>query len=177
MAYADGTVFVPVVNLSLGYKDTEIDFANLDITQGTGELVALNAIDGSVKWQVDLPAMNVGAATVANDVVFTATLDGVFRAYAAKTGEPLWTYQAGAGINAPPAVAGDLVVVAAAGPLIAPAAPPAAATPGGPAEVEVTPADRTGQRAHRLAAPRGGRSDAGPVADCIAPPSRFAIPL
>ena len=43
--------------------------------------MALNAADGSVKWQVDLPAMNVGAATVANDVVFTATLDGVFRAY------------------------------------------------------------------------------------------------
>jgi outer membrane protein assembly factor BamB len=140
MAYADGTVFVPVVNLPLGYKATEIDFASLDITQGTGELVALNAVDGSVKWQVDLPAMNVGAATVANDVVFTATLDGVFRAYAAASGKPVWSYQAGAGINAPPAVAGDLVVVAAAGPLIAPAAPPAAATPGGPAEIKVTPA-------------------------------------
>ena len=140
MAYADGTVFIPVVNLSLGYKATEVDFASLDITQGTGELVALNAVDGSVKWQVDLPAMNLGAATVANDVVFTATLDGIFRAYAAETGEPLWTYQTGAGINAPPAVAGDLVLVAAAGPLIAPAAPPAAATPGGPAEVKVTPA-------------------------------------
>jgi hypothetical protein len=77
---------------------------------------------------------------VANDVVFSATLDGVFRAYAATTGEPIWSYQAGAGINAPPAVAGDLVIVAAAGPLIAPSAAPAAATPGGPAEVEVAPA-------------------------------------
>jgi outer membrane protein assembly factor BamB len=140
MAYADGTVFVPVVNLPLGYKATEIDFASLDITQGTGELVALDAVDGSVKWQVDLPAMNVGAATVANDVVFTATLDGVFRAYTTASGEPIWSFQAGAGINAPPAVAGGLVLVAAAGPLIASAAPPAAAIPGGPAEVKVTPA-------------------------------------
>jgi hypothetical protein len=102
--------------------------------------VALDAVDGSVKWQVDLPAMNVGAATVANDVVFTATLDGVFRAYTTASGEPIWSFQAGAGINAPPAVAGGLVLVAAAGPLIASAAPPAAAIPGGPAEVKVTPA-------------------------------------
>jgi glucose dehydrogenase len=155
MAYADGIVFVPVVNLPLGYKDTEIDFANLDITQGTGELVALNAADGSIKWQVDLPAMNVGAATVANDVVFTATLDGVFRAYAAETGEPVWTYQAGAGINAPPAVAGDLVVVAAAGPLIAPSAPPVVATPGGPAVIEVAPAIEPASELIALRLPAG----------------------
>src|SRR5687767_4865482 len=100
MAYADGTVFVPIVNLPLVYTATEVDFGSLDLTQGTGELVALNAADGSVKWSVDLQAMNVGAATVANDVVFTATLDGVVRAYDVQTGEPVWTHQAAAGINA-----------------------------------------------------------------------------
>ena len=157
MAYADGVVFVPVVNLPMAYKATEIDFASLDITQGTGELIALNAADGSVKWRVELPSMNVGAATVANDVVFTATLDGEFRAYATATGAPLWSYQAGAGINAPPAVAGDLVVVAAAGPLIAPTAP-VAATPGGPAEVEASPATGPVNEliAFRLPAGKGG---------------------
>jgi outer membrane protein assembly factor BamB len=157
MAYADGVVFVPVVNLGLSYKATAIDFASLDLAHGTGALVALNASDGSVKWQVDLPAMDVGAATVANDVVFTATLDGEFRAYATATGAPLWSYQAGAGINAPPAIAGDLVVVAAAGPLIAPTAP-VAATPGGPAEVKVTPAAKPVSEliAFRLPAGKGG---------------------
>jgi outer membrane protein assembly factor BamB len=140
MAYADGTLFVPVVNLGLSYTATEVDFASLDLAQGTGELVALDATDGSVEWRVELPSMNVGAATVANDVVFTATLDGLVRAYDTATGAPLMVAQLGAGINAPPAVAGDLLLVAAAGPMIGAAGAAVETTAGGPVVVEVAPA-------------------------------------
>jgi glucose dehydrogenase len=136
MAYADGTVFVPVINLPVKTTEFELDFAGLDLTQGTGELVALNVADGSVKWQVDLPAINVGAATVANDVVITATLDGLVRAFDANTGAPLATAQLGAGINAPPAIAGDLLLVAAAGPRIGPEG--GAALPEGVVTIPVT---------------------------------------
>jgi uncharacterized cupredoxin-like copper-binding protein len=59
--------------------------------------------------------MALAGATVANDVVFTGGLDGVFRAFNAKTGDPLWTYQANAGLNASPAIAGDMVVLPAGG--------------------------------------------------------------
>src|SRR5262249_23114145 len=80
-ASAHGTVLVPISDLPVNTTDEELDFAGLDVTKGTGELVALSAADGSVKWKVDFPAINVGAATVANDVVFTATLDGLVRAF------------------------------------------------------------------------------------------------
>jgi outer membrane protein assembly factor BamB len=79
--------------------------------------------------------MNLGAATVANDVVFTSAMDGILRAYNVETGELLWSYQAQAGMNAPPSIAGDLLLVPATAPLLtSPVAPEA--TPGGPAGFE-----------------------------------------
>ncbi len=131
MAYADGVLFVPVVNLPTSFTSTSFDPASLDLTRGTGELAALNVTDGSTKWQVDLPQAIFSGVAVANDVVFTATLDGVIRAVSAESGEELWTYQAGSGVNAPPTVAGDMLIVPAAGFLIPPAGAEgdAAATP------------------------------------------------
>ncbi|MGH2562052.1 MAG: PQQ-binding-like beta-propeller repeat protein [Thermomicrobiales bacterium] len=130
MAYADGVLFVPVVNLPGSYTSTGFDGASLDLSRGTGELAALNVADGSTTWQVDLPQAVFSGVAVANDVVFTATLDGVIRAVSAETGEELWTYQAGSGVNAPPTVAGDMLIVPAAGFLIPPAgAEEEAATP------------------------------------------------
>jgi glucose dehydrogenase len=149
LAYADGTVFAAVVNWPRYYIASRSvappatgasPYAN-----ATGDLVALDAVTGRVKWDVALPSMAVGAATVANDVVFTGALDGVFRAYDARTGKQLWTYQASAGLNAPPAVAGDMVILPAAGPFVPPAAAGPAATPGGPQGVQpaATPAPAT----------------------------------
>jgi outer membrane protein assembly factor BamB len=117
IAYADGKVFVPVVNLPTNHTSVGYDEASLDFTAGTGELVALNVADGSVVWKTDMPQSNFGGATVSNDVVFTSGMDGVFRAYSADTGDLLWSYRASAGFNASPAIAGDMVIVAAAGPL------------------------------------------------------------
>jgi outer membrane protein assembly factor BamB len=54
-----------------------------------------------------------GCATVANDVVFTATYDGRIWALAAADGRVLWTERARAGINGCPAVAGGLLLVPA----------------------------------------------------------------
>lgn len=132
MAYADGVLFVPVINLPSQFTSTEFVGHSTGLDGATSELVALDAADGSVKWTVELPTMNVGSATVANDVVFTSGLDGIFRAYHVETGELLWSYQARSGFNAPPAVAGDLVIVPAAGPLI----PPPQAEGATPAAIE-----------------------------------------
>jgi alcohol dehydrogenase (cytochrome c) len=57
--------------------------------------------------------VNFGCATVANDVVFTSTFDGTVYAFAADDGRPLWRTRMRAGINACPAVAGDLLLVGA----------------------------------------------------------------
>ena len=67
-------------------------------------------------WQHALPSPAFGAATVANDVVFTSTYDGTIYAFATATGRQLWTAKARAGINAFPAVAGDMLLVGAAAP-------------------------------------------------------------
>jgi glucose dehydrogenase len=135
VSYADGTLFVPVVNLSTQYTSTGIVRGSVDLATATGELVALEVRDGSVKWKIDMPQGPFGGTAVANDVVFVSTLDGVFVGYDAVTGERLWHYQASSGFNAPPAIAGDMVIVAAAGPRIPNAQEAAAAaTPGASAE-------------------------------------------
>jgi outer membrane protein assembly factor BamB len=54
--------------------------------------------------------MTLGAATVVNDVVFTATYNGMIYAYSTLTGAELFSYQAPAGINAWPAVAGNTII-------------------------------------------------------------------
>lgn len=138
IAYADGTVFVPYLDFGAKYTDTGVSQSGgFDFSTGRGGLVALDATNGAIKWEVKLPSINTGGATVANDVVFTSTLDGLFRAYSTDDGKELWSYQAGAGFNAWPAIAGDMIFVGAAGPLVKPASAPAA-TPGGPAGVEPT---------------------------------------
>ena len=43
-----------------------------------------------------------GALATAGDLVFTGEADGWFRAYHAESGKILWSFQAGAGVNAPP---------------------------------------------------------------------------
>ena len=116
MAVADGRVFVPVVDLcfplsSVGTEPGE--FFRVDYAKGTGRLVALDLATGRRLWERRLRSPVFGCATVANDVVFTATYDGRIWALAAADGRVLWTERARAGINACPAVAGDLLLVAA----------------------------------------------------------------
>lgn len=78
-----------------------------------GELVALDITTGEIIWSVPFPTQILGAATIANDVVFTAGLDGVIRALNLSDGALLWSAQANAGINAPLAVAGEYLIVGA----------------------------------------------------------------
>ena len=64
-----------------------------------------------------LPMMG-GALTTAGGLVFTGEGDGWFRAYDAESGEVLWSFFAGAGVNAPPAsysVDGKQYIVVGAG--------------------------------------------------------------
>ncbi|HEU0116154.1 MAG TPA: PQQ-binding-like beta-propeller repeat protein, partial [Thermomicrobiales bacterium] len=126
MAYADGLVFVPVFDAGQKFTSTtQGDFVD-PFNEAKGGLIALDAATGKVVWQVDYPKMNVCGVTVANDVVFSMALDGVLHAYDAKTGKELWNYQANGGCNGSPAVAGDLLVVPAAGPNFAASGTPTA---------------------------------------------------
>lgn len=114
IAYANGTVFSTYLDFPQYQGATGPDPNRTpNFADGTGGLVAINAADGSVKWDVKLPTLVVGGATVSNDVVFTAGLDGFVRGFDVETGQELWNYEAQSGINAPPAIAGDTLYVAA----------------------------------------------------------------
>jgi alcohol dehydrogenase (cytochrome c) len=80
--------------------------------KGRGGFTAFDAASGRRMWQHKLPSMDFGAATVANDVVFTSTYAGKIYAFDVQTGKTLWTKQAPAGINSFPAVDGDTLLVA-----------------------------------------------------------------
>ncbi len=114
MAYADGRLFVPVVDLcGWGSATERQELPSLDLSKGRGRLVALDAASGAVLWERRLDAPTFGCATVARDVVFTSTFTGELLAYAAADGELLWRTRLRAGINACPAVIGDLLVLGA----------------------------------------------------------------
>jgi alcohol dehydrogenase (cytochrome c) len=114
MAFADGRLFVPVVDLCVtGGAVYHPLLTELDPSKGKGRLVALDASTGKRLWERRLPSPNFGCATVANDVVFTSTFEGTLYAFAASDGKQLWTSRMRAGINACPTVSGDLLLVGA----------------------------------------------------------------
>ena len=111
MAYSDGIIYVPVEDLANSWNSTSLNFAGINFTGGKGELVALDVRSGNTIWaQYFNPGVNVGGATVVNDLVFTATFNGVIYAFNKKTGEKLFEYQAPGGINGQPAVAGNTII-------------------------------------------------------------------
>ena len=108
---SDGTtVFAAVNNLASTYK-TQGPGGN-DLSKGTGEVVAVDAATGKVKWDHKFPTSAYGAATLANDVVFTTTFDGTLWGLNADTGAEVFKTKLSAGTNAPVGVYGDTVVTA-----------------------------------------------------------------
>ena len=75
MAYAEGRLFVPVVDLcGWGSATSRQPLTSVVPSRGKGRLVALDAATGRALWVRRLPSPNFGCATVSNDVVFTSTL-------------------------------------------------------------------------------------------------------
>ena len=67
-----------------------------------GNITAVDYNTGKIKWQVKTPQpMMGGAFTTAGGLMFTGEANGWFRAYDAASGKILWSFQAGAGVNAP----------------------------------------------------------------------------
>ena len=63
-----------------------------------------------MRWSVKVPGDALGGATVAGDVVFTSTFQGLLLGYDRATGEEVWRYQAPGFVNGWPAVVGDTIV-------------------------------------------------------------------
>jgi outer membrane protein assembly factor BamB len=114
MAYADGRLFVPVVDLCFAesaYGTSGLSFYRKDYAQGSGELVALQASTGRRLWTRRFGSPDFGCATVVGNVVFTTTYDGEIYGLSTRNGSVVVRARARAGINACPAVAdGNLLV-------------------------------------------------------------------
>ena len=159
---ANNLLICPVYELPSTYIGTGFDPNNpFDFTTATGLLVALNVTDGSIVWQVELASGPLAAATICNDVVFTAGLDGVILGFTVADGTEVFRYQANAGINAQAAVSGDYIYFPAGGPLI-----PSAAT------ADPAPEMQSGVLALKL----GGEVQATPVGGGEATPDTQATP-
>jgi alcohol dehydrogenase (cytochrome c) len=84
-----------------------------------GNVTAVDYNTGKIRWQAKTPQPMIGGIlATAGGLVFAGEANGRFRAYDAKNGKVLWTFQAGAGVNAPPssyAVGGKQYIVVGAG--------------------------------------------------------------
>lgn len=85
----------------------------------SGNISAVNIDTGDISWQyITKQPMIGGTLSTAGDLVFTGGDDGYFVALNAKTGEKVWQFQTGAGVNAAPMafeVGGKLHIAVAAG--------------------------------------------------------------
>jgi outer membrane protein assembly factor BamB len=119
IAFADGVVYAALLNASGMYTKGAIASGGTPLNEADGQLVALDAATGDIIWDVTFPSPQLAAATVVNDLVFTAGLDGVVHALSTADGSEVWSYQASSGVNAQLAFNGDTLFVAAGAPLMA----------------------------------------------------------
>jgi len=84
-----------------------------------GNVTAMEYDTGKIRWKVKTEQPMIGSVlATAGGLVFSGEGNGLFKAYDAETGSVLWKFQAGAGVNAPPAsytVDGKQYIVVAAG--------------------------------------------------------------
>ncbi|HXW26329.1 MAG TPA: PQQ-binding-like beta-propeller repeat protein [Xanthobacteraceae bacterium] len=84
-----------------------------------GNVTAVDYNTGRIRWQVKTPQPMIGGIlATAGGLVFTGEGNGWFKAYDSGTGAILWSFQAGAGVNAPPSsysVEGKQYIVVGAG--------------------------------------------------------------
>ena len=78
-------------------------FKTIPSEQQWGQLVGVNLDTGKVMWKVKTPQPLIGGVlATAGDLVFNGEGNGWFDAFNAETGEKVWRYNLGAGVNAPP---------------------------------------------------------------------------
>jgi alcohol dehydrogenase (cytochrome c) len=114
MAVADGSVYVATVDASMTFAS----LSSLSPSKGgapAGEVEALSLATGKVEWDAKVPTLPLGAATVSNDLVFTTLFTGELIALNRDTGAIVYRLKLPTSTNAPIAIAGNAVIVAAGG--------------------------------------------------------------
>lgn len=115
MAESRGVLYVPWNDLCFKGSATGLVRGG-PVPPVGGGLAAVNAATGRIVWKHTLSSLASGAATVADDVVFTATYNGTVYALSTETGATLWKAKAPDGIDSFPAVTRTMLIVGAGAP-------------------------------------------------------------
>jgi len=110
MAEARGVLYVPWNDLCFKGSATGLVHGG-PVPPVAGGLAAVNTPIGTIIWKRTFPSLATGAATLANDVVFTATYNGSVYALSTKTGAILWKTKAPSGINSFPAITRNMLII------------------------------------------------------------------
>jgi quinohemoprotein ethanol dehydrogenase len=114
-----GLVYIPTIHMSVDFSDKAYDktWQSVPFEGGTavdyvestpprsypGSLQAWDPIAQRQVWSVELHSgQAAGTLTTAGDLVFQGRTDGLLKAYHARTGKEIWSFDAGLGISAPP---------------------------------------------------------------------------
>lgn len=109
-AHAEGTVYVATLNAPTVLSPDEPTYIGSELGEAPGEVVAIDAADGTVRWATEVDGDPLGGTTVVGDLVFTATFQGTLYALDRASGEIVWEHEAPGDLNGWPAVADDLIV-------------------------------------------------------------------
>jgi outer membrane protein assembly factor BamB len=83
-----------------------------EVGKAKGQLVAMNLADGEIKWKKPLTRGGiVSSVAVTDNLAIACATDGKVRAHDVATGNPRWTYDAGAPLFAGAAVVGKTAYV------------------------------------------------------------------
>jgi alcohol dehydrogenase (cytochrome c) len=110
-----GLLYLPHNNLCMDEEDVSVSYiagtpyvgANVRMYAGPGghggEFSAWDPLNGKMVWTIKdhFPVWS-GAVATAGDVVFFGTLDGMFKAVNARSGEVLWQFKTGSGVIGQP---------------------------------------------------------------------------
>jgi outer membrane protein assembly factor BamB/plastocyanin len=114
MAFADGVLYVAALNWPNEVTNSTLSADFSKLAEATADLIAIDGATGEYLWQTEIPSgINGPGPTIANDVVFVGSLDGIVRAFNTADGSEVWRSQTSAGLNAPFAIAGDTLLVPA----------------------------------------------------------------
>jgi outer membrane protein assembly factor BamB len=117
LAYANGVLYVPITSLpaSLSTQGQTDSAAAIDLTQASGELMAVDAASGRILWSRTFDSALTGGATITNDLVFTITNSGGVFALDRVSGLVIWQAITAPQAHLLPAVAGDTLLLPASG--------------------------------------------------------------
>lgn len=110
-----GLVYIPANNLCMDAQDTEVNYSRGFIYLGReftthtgpggfgGELLAWDPVKRKPAWSIKQKhGLNGGTMTTVGNLVFQGDLTGQFNAVNATTGEVLWSFNVGSGVQSGP---------------------------------------------------------------------------